>query len=167
MIDFLRPPRSAVLVLAIASALIVPLVASASAASAPRVRTSLTDVEDEVMCVACHEALAVSQSPEAEAERRLIRHLISTGESKAQIKTELVAQYGQAVLALPTARGFNLTVYILPPAMLLAGLALLAFTLPRWRRRSRAAAAESATTGPALDPSEAQRLSEDLARYDA
>src|SRR5581483_2156541 len=109
---------------------------SASAVGATP-RTSLTDVEDEVMCVACHTPLAVSESPQANAERDFIRSLIARGETKAQVKQALVAQYGDAVLALPKAHGFNLTVYILPPAILLAGLVMLAITLPRWRRRTR------------------------------
>jgi cytochrome c-type biogenesis protein CcmH len=130
-------------------------------------RASLTDIESDLMCVACREPLAVAQSPQAYSERAFIRMLIEQGESKAQIEKTLVAQYGPAVLAKPPAHGFNLTVYILPPAVLLAGLATLAFTLPRWRRRTRerAAAAHSASAGSSLAAADARRLDEDLARY--
>src|SRR5947209_3465441 len=102
-------------------------------------RASLPDVENDVMCVVCNEPLAVSQSPEADRERAFISNLIAKGYTKHQIEQALVVQYGQSVLALPPAHGFNLTVYVLPPAILLLGAGALAFALPRWRRRTRAA----------------------------
>jgi cytochrome c-type biogenesis protein CcmH len=130
-------------------------------AAAPR--ASLTDIENDVMCVVCNEPLAVSQSPQADRERAFINNLISKGENKHQIEQALVVQYGPSVLALPPAHGFNLTVYVLPPAIVLLGLAGLAFALPRWRRRTRAAAERAPV--PALDPGDAHRLDEDLARH--
>ncbi len=76
-------------------------------------------------------------------------------------------EFGDRVLALPREKGFNLAVYLVPIAGLIAALALLAFALPRWRRRTRALAdAEPAAPGPALSDEDAQRLDEDLARYD-
>ena len=142
--------------------------AVASVAAAPVAKTSLSDVEDEVMCPSCHEPLALAQSPQANAERNFIRTLIAQGDTKSQIKQALVGQYGPEVLAKPPASGFNLTVYILPPALLIAGIALLAVTLPRWRRRTAARAAATpaaAPGGPALTAEDARRLDEDLARF--
>jgi cytochrome c-type biogenesis protein CcmH len=148
-----------VFALAMLSALVVPEAAAAHA------RTSLLDVENDVMCVVCNEPLAVSQSQEAYQERGFIERLIAKGETKAQIERALVVQYGPAVLGRPPAHGFNLTVYVLPPAIVALGVALLALTLPRWRRRARAAQARPAPAGPALNPSEEQRLEEELSRY--
>jgi cytochrome c-type biogenesis protein CcmH len=139
------------------------LLATPALGATPRV--SLTDIEDQVMCTSCHEPLAVSQSPQGNAERDLIRSLIARGDSKQQILNELVAQYGPAVLALPRAHGFNLLVYILPPALLVIGLGALAYTLPRWRRRAREAVPEGGAGAPQLDPDDARRLDDDLARY--
>lgn len=141
--------------------------ASAMAAGAVKQRASLTDIENDVMCVVCNTPLAVSQSPQADAERQFISGLIAKGETKTQIERALVAQYGQSVLALPPAHGFNLTVYVLPPAILVAGIAALALVLPRWRRRTRAGpgiAADGAASA-ALEPAEQRRLEEDLARH--
>jgi cytochrome c-type biogenesis protein CcmH/NrfF len=145
------------------------------ALASPAPKTSLSDVEDEVMCPSCHEPLALAQSPQAISERAFIRTLIAQGMTKAQIKQSLVAQYGTSVLAQPPAHGFNLTVYVLPPALLLAGVVLLVVLLPRWRARSRAGrAASTASAGaapngppraPALTAEDARRLDEDLARY--
>jgi cytochrome c-type biogenesis protein CcmH len=140
------------------------LVLSPVLASAAAARASLTDIENDVMCVACHESLAVAQSPQADSERSFIRQLISQGLPKKQIEQALVGQYGTAVLALPPAHGFNLAVYVIPPALLLLGIGTLVVVLPRWRRRTRAEAAQPRAPGPALDPGDARRLDEDLAR---
>jgi cytochrome c-type biogenesis protein CcmH len=142
---------------------LILILASPAAAAAPR--ASLTEIENEVMCVSCREPLALAQSPQAYAERNFVRELIARGLTKSQIEQALVAQYGIAVLGRPPANGFNLTVYILPPAVLLAGIITLAFTLPRWRRRARGAAAPSAA-GPRLPAADARRLDDDLARFD-
>ena len=78
-----------------------------------------------------------------------MRGLLAKGLDMSQLKAAMVAQYGQEVLAQPPASGFNLTVYILPPAIFLGGLALLAYTLPKWRERSRRAAATRLAWGGA------------------
>lgn len=161
---------AAVLCLALAIVLCLALAAvpgSAAAGTAPaHPRTSLLSVEDGLICVACHEPLALANSPEAVVERQLAEHLIAKGETKQQILQEEVSQFGTAVLAKPPASGFNLTVYILPPALVIGGALLLAFTLPKWRRRGRAAARTPLPTGPALSGSDARRLEEDLAAWD-
>jgi cytochrome c-type biogenesis protein CcmH len=147
-------------------ALLVPASAGATAgAPAPKVRTSLTAIWNEVMCVSCHEPLSVAQSPQAIEERQYVQHLVVLGYTKAQIERELVVQYGPAVLGRPPAHGFNLTVYVLPPALLVAGIAFLLFTLPKWRNRARAAANRPMAAGPGLSTDDTRRLDEDLARF--
>jgi cytochrome c-type biogenesis protein CcmH len=148
----------------LALVLVLALSTAATALGAPR--ASLTDIENDVMCVSCHEPLAVAQSPQAVAERSFISALIAQGQTKAQIERALVAQYGPAVLGKPPAHGFNLTVYVLPAALLIGGIVLLAITLPKWRARART---RPATARPPrnLNPSDARRLDEDLARFDS
>jgi cytochrome c-type biogenesis protein CcmH len=144
--------------LAVLAALTIP---AAPALAKP---ASFNDVEDEVMCVSCNVALNVAESPQAERERALIRRLIAQGDDKAQVKAALVAQYGPNVLALPRSHGFNLAVYLVPIALVAALVAALAMFVPRWRARGRAATASSPSAD--LSPVDAQRLEEDLARYD-
>ncbi len=136
--------------------------AASQAATTPR--ASLTQIENDVMCTSCHESLAVAQSPQAFSERAYIRGLIAQGLDKQQIETQLVAQYGPAVLAKPPAHGFSLVIYILPPVLLAIGIATLIFTLPKWRRRSKLAAQAPLAQPPPLDPDDERRLNEDLAR---
>lgn len=138
-----------------------------AAAGAVVTRASLTDIENDVMCVVCHEPLAVAQSPQADAERSYILRLIHRGETKAQIERQLVAQYGPAVLAKPPAHGFSLALYIIPPAVVAIGLGILALVLPRWRRRARPGPGGRSAGPLVLTPVEAQRLEDELTRYDA
>lgn len=158
--------RRAAAALAAASLALGAFGPTLSAAAAAPARASLTDIESEVMCPSCHEPLEVAQSPQAEAERNYIRGLIAQGLTKPQIERELVVQYGTQVLGKPPAHGFNLAVYILPPAAVLAGIGILAFTLPRWRRRTRAAKADAPdASAPPPNAADAKRLDEDLAAF--
>jgi cytochrome c-type biogenesis protein CcmH len=141
--------------------------ALAPAATAAVARPTLAQMQNYFMCTVCHEPLAVAQSPEAAAERSEITRLIYRGDGKQQIINAMVANYGAGVLALPPAHGFNLTVYILPPALVLIGAALLLFTLPRWKRaQQRRRAAAGGATAAKLEPADALRLEQDLARFD-
>ena len=153
--------------IAVLITLVATLFALAPAAASATVtpRASLTDIESDVMCTECHEPLEVAQSLQADSERAYIRGLIAQGETKSQILNNLVAQYGPAVLGKPPAHGFNLTVYVIPVAILAVGAAILGFTLPRWRRRTRASARAPAPAVEALDAADAQRLDQELSRF--
>jgi cytochrome c-type biogenesis protein CcmH len=159
----IAPGRAAALALALTFALLT--VVSPALAATPAPRASLTQIESDVMCVACHESLAVAQSPEAFSERAYIRTLIGQGETRKQIENNLVVQYGPSVLALPPAHGFNLIVYVLPPVLLALGIATLVITIPKWRRRARRAEQEPLAAAPPLSSAQAHRLDEDLARH--
>lgn len=148
-------------------AVIVSLGAGALAAPAPTLAAptpSLPAIERQVMCVSCKIPLNVAQSQQADRERAFIRVLIDRGEGEAQIKLALVAQYGTSVLGLPSTHGFDLVAYLVPLAVVIALLALLALLLPRWRRHARANQGPPAPS-PRLDPSDAERLDADLARF--
>ena len=77
-------------------------------------RTTLPDVEDEVMCVECGTALGLSNAPVAERQRAFIRREIARGRTKDQIKAALVERFGPAVLAMPEDRGFGRAAYVVP-----------------------------------------------------
>ena len=127
--------------------------------------TSLPTIERQAMCVTCKIPLLLAQSPQANRERAFIQSLIAAGQTEAQIKRALLAQYGPAVLGLPSTHGFDLAAYLVPLAAILALLATLALLLPRWRRHARAQAAQAAPP-PLLDSTDAARLDADLARFD-
>jgi len=135
----------------------------APAAGAAMPRTTLNDVEDEVMCPTCGTPLNLAtDAPLANDERSLIRRLIAQGYTKGQIKHRLVQEFGPNVLALPKAKGFDLFAYLVPIVLGVAGLLTIAVLALRWRRRRPA----TTTGAPDLDPADAQRLDSDLARFD-
>jgi cytochrome c-type biogenesis protein CcmH len=149
-------------------ALLIALLACAclpAAADALTPRTSLPAIERQVMCVTCKIPLNVAESQQADRERALIQRMIDAGESEAEVKKALVAEYGAAVLGLPSASGFDLTAYLVPLIAVIALVALLIVLLPRWRRRARAEQATEAPR-PELGAADAARLESDLARFD-
>ena len=148
-----------------AVALAGPAAATAAAANCPR--TTLGDLEDEVMCVLCKRPLStVDAEPQAQRERAFIQAQIAQCRSKPQIKDALVAQYGPKVLSVPAEKGFDATAFIIPVLVPLAALAAIVLTATRWRRRrAPGAPTKAAPSGPALDPGDSARLDEDLERY--
>lgn len=146
-------------------AAVLAAAALASPAAALQPRTSLPVIERQVMCVTCKIPLNVAQSPQADRERAYIQSLIERGDSEAEIKDALVGQYGPTVLGLPRASGFDLTVYLVPAAVVLGLALLLVLLLPRWRRQARAQAS-AGEPAPALSSEDASRLDADLARFD-
>jgi cytochrome c-type biogenesis protein CcmH len=160
-----RRPAVLLAAIALAASGASPAAAMSAGASAARSGTSLPVIERQVMCVTCKIPLNVAQSPQADRERAFIQGLINQGENEAQIKRTLVAQYGPAVLALPSTHGFDLAAYIVPLAALLGLLVALALLLPRWRRHGRARMSGEARP-PALSATDAARLDADLARFD-
>jgi cytochrome c-type biogenesis protein CcmH len=146
----------------VAIALVALLIAPAAAAACPR--TTIGEVEHEVMCLECGVPLDVAEnSLQAKQERAFIARQIAACRSKEQIKDALAAQYGDRVLAAPKAKGFGLTAYLVPIAAVLLGAAAIAFAVRRWRRRPPTTPAGATTDA---DPRETARLDADLTRYD-
>jgi len=163
-----RGLRAGAAVLAIATALVVPATALAGAGAQsqhPAPKTTLPDVEDEVMCPICGTALNLSFSPQADRERAFIQREINEGKTKEQIKADLVTQYGTDVLAEPPKSGFDLTAWLVPGLAILVAAVAIAVGLWRWRRAGRTREA-TATPEGTLDASERERLDSDLSRYD-
>jgi cytochrome c-type biogenesis protein CcmH len=149
--------RRAALVAATLALLAVP-----AGALAAEPRTTLPDVEDEVMCVTCNVPLNVAESPQAASQRNEIRRLVDRGLTKEQIKARLVDEYGEDVLALPEDDGVGVAAYAVPIAIVLAMIAAAALFVPRWRRPPAAPTAAA----PAASDAELRRLDDDLARFD-
>ena len=134
----------------------------AAAAACPK--TTLADVEDEVMCLVCGVPLGLAtEAPQANRERAFIQREAQACKSKQQIKDELVAQFGTRVLALPPDKGFNLVAYLAPAAAVLAALAIVTTVTVR---RRRSAPQGPPPAGPALPVEDAARLEADLRRYE-
>ena len=138
----------------LALALLAPAAAAAQQASLP-------DIEDEVMCPICGTTLELSDSPQAERERELIRGLIAEGKSKDEIKDALVAEYGEDVLAVPDSEGFDLTAWVIPALGIGIAAIVVGLAIARLARRRR-----SNGVGRELEPGDEARLERDMSSYD-
>lgn len=157
-----------VLVLAALAAL---LASTSALAAAPR--ADLVDLEDEVMCVTCKVPLNIAEGAQPDSQRAFIRELIAQGRTKPEIKEALVAEYGPDVLALPDEDGFGITAYAIPLVLGALAIVALALLVPRWRRRPAAGMSSAAGAGRqdgdggrSISAADAERLDEDLARYE-
>jgi len=153
---------------ALTAALLLALGAAGTAAASER-QPTLPELERELICPTCHESLAVSSSPIADRMRSFIRARIAAGDTKSEIKSKLVDQFGESVLAAPPKHGFNLLAWLLPFAGLGLGGAALVVLARRWcRAREDAVPTDPSGNGRGpLDPELERRVDEELARFDA
>lgn len=142
--------------LAVAAAL-AALLGSGVAVAAP----SPADLEAELVCPTCKLTLDQSDAPVARRMKQIIRARLAAGASEQQIKDELVAQFGRAVLAEPPKEGFDLLAWLLPLGALGAGAVGVGVAAWGWSRR----ASEHVEVEP-LDPELDRRVDEELARFD-
>ena len=115
----------------------------------------------ELRCPVC-QGLSLQDSPAelAQEMKDLIRERLRAGDSPAEVKAYFVSRYGEWVLLEPPARGFNLTVWLVPVLALFGGVAFVFFLVRSWTRRAPAA------TSP-LDDAERARIRRELERLEA
>jgi cytochrome c-type biogenesis protein CcmH len=139
--------------------------AAPAAAACAHPHTSLAYLEGQVMCPTCHTTLDQSDSPAAVQIEAFISKRIAECATTQQIESELVANYGQGILAAPSHRGFDLLAWWLPIAGVLGGALVLAFGVWRWSRR-REPEEPDEPPGSELDEETERRLDDLLARFD-
>ena len=133
-------------------AVVALLVFASPAAACPK--TSTSDVADEVMCLQCGVPLNVAEdAPSAKRERAFIQGLVEQCKSKSEIKTALVAQFGDRVLADPKSK----TTWLVPLLAFVAAAVAIGYGALRWRGRAKP------VPPPPVDDS---RLKADMERYD-
>jgi cytochrome c-type biogenesis protein CcmH/NrfF len=156
--------------LAAPAAALAVLLLPAAALAAECPKTSLSDLEDEVMCLVCGTPLAlVDDEPQAQQQRELIRELVSDCRSKDEIKAVLVDEFGAEILALPgDGEDDNLSdvlVYLIPALALLLAAGGIVLALRRWRRRPVGETDGHGEVAPASGAATA-RLDADIERYE-
>jgi len=134
--------------------------ASMTRADTPR-KPTLESVGDQVMCL-CGCVATMSHCPHKDNPgfvcystwqemKAVIQKDIAEGKDETSILQDIAIHYGVQVLAAPPAKGFDLTVWILPGVGLFAGLSLVVALVRRWRKPSLAASGVSAMpTDPKL-----------------
>lgn len=108
----------------------------APAASASEAQPTQAELEAELICPTCKTTLDQSNAPIALRMKRFIATRIAAGDTKSEIKDDLVSQFGRGVLAAPEKEGFDLLAWIVPLAGLGTGAVVIALLLWRWTRRA-------------------------------
>ena len=144
-------------------ALVAAFVALALAVPAAAGPPRQADLEAEVVCPTCKVTLDQSSSPIAIRMKAYIRTRIAAGDSAAEIKQKLVAQFGPGVLAEPPKHGFDLLAWALPLAVLGAGAVVVGLLAWTWSRRRRP---EDDPGAKPLDPDLERRVDEELAGFE-
>ena len=95
-------------------------------------------LQKELRCMVCQgESLDESNAPLAADLRRIIRERIAAGETDDQIRTFLVARYGEFILLNPPLRTDTFLLWFGPILLLLLGGTAVALVVLRSRRRAR------------------------------
>ena len=105
------------------------------------------EVADQLRCPVCrNQSVLESSSRLAREMQGVIRERLAAGESPEQVKAYFVRSYGDWILLQPEPEGFNLLVYALPAALLLAGGVVVILLVRRWSAPS-ASSRDAGTTG--------------------
>ena len=123
----------------------------------PAIEHHMMRLAATLRCLQCqNQTLAASEAPLAVDLRQEIREMLAKGETDAQIRSYLVARYGNFVLYRPPVQDDTILLWFGPGLLLVGGLAALYFTLKRRATQSLAAASDA--TLSAEDAQRAQRL---------
>src|SRR5216684_572887 len=126
-------------------ALILLALAAATPALGSEQHPRLLELDGEIMCPTCHTTLDQSNSLEARRIEAFISARIRAGDTKSEIKAQLVAQFGTAILAAPPRKGFDLLAWWLPIGGILAAGVILAIAAWRWSHLRERAGNEPVT----------------------
>ena len=92
----------------------------------PALEARARHLSQELRCMVCqNQSIDDSDAPLAHDLRVLVRERLSAGDSDNQVRSFLVARYGDFVLLKPPLQLDTLLLWGLPPTALLAGLAAL------------------------------------------
>lgn len=150
------------------AAVAVGLAVGVPTAGAANCGQMVNQLENELMCPTCQgETLSQSNAPVATRIELFAHRRCVAGASKDQIKSELVSQFGESILAAPPKKGFGLLAWLLPLVGVACAAVVLAVMARRWRRaREPAPAAAAGLNGRPLSPELERRVDEELARFD-
>ena len=144
-------------------ALALCAVVAALLAGTAAARPSPADLEAQLVCPVCGTTLDQSDAPIAQRMKRYIRVRLAAGASEAQIKAELVDQFGPGVLAEPPKSGFDLLAWLVPLGVLVAGAVGVGLIAWGWSRRR----GDGEAAAPELDPELERRVDAELRRYES
>lgn len=111
--------------------------------------------------------LEVCPSPQAKLLRDTLQRMAHQGMTADSLVEWMLATYGEQYRAVPQAKGIGLWAWIMPPLLLVSGVALLVFVLRRFRERARQGAGAEIGRDGSLSPEEERELKEALEELEA
>lgn len=146
--------------------LILSFTLSSVAMAAGNLASVEQDIGNKVYCMCgCAVPLNICADPQCSSKaemHQIVRTDLREGKTEPAVLQNLVAVYGEKVLASPPPRGFNLTAWILPGLGLILGLFLVVAVMRRWRRP----AFEAATPAPTVNHDVRATVEEKMKMFD-
>lgn len=128
----------------------------------PEIAKRLKSIESELRCLVCqNQTLAESPAGLAGDLRREVRTLVEQGKSDAEIKTFLVARYGDFVLYRPPVESKTWLLWYGPFALLFVAAMIAWRVIARRKRLEVLPAGAPSATSPIAGPSHARKLLDD------
>ena len=126
-----------------------------------------SDIASKLICqCGCGRILDSHVCATQESMVALIEQKLAQGQSEAEIIQFFVDQYGEQVLAEPTKRGFNLTVWVLPFAVLLLGGGIVYSAIRVWTKRGKMDQTKAIAEAEEGDEEYRHRLEKELEEFD-
>ena len=98
------------------------ILAICGSAEGKDVEAEARKIDDLLMAPCCWtQPVSKHYSGSANEIRRGVREMLREGKTRQEVLDFYVEKYGQRILAMPPARGFNITAYVLPAVFLIAG----------------------------------------------
>jgi cytochrome c-type biogenesis protein CcmH len=125
------------------------------------------EIEEMLVCQDdCGMLVSACDNSTAQYMRGIIVEQINQGKTKEQILEYFIGIYGEKVLAAPPPKGFNITAWVTPFLMVLAGGLLIYFALEKWVFHNHLLQLEEVEQDNNLDLTEyEQRLEDELKEY--
>ena len=95
------------------------------------------DVASQLKCLVCQgESVADSPATLSLQMRGVIRQQLQSGKSEQEVIQYFVSRYGDRILLSPPWRGLTLLAWLVPIALMVAGILLLYVVLRSWQSQS-------------------------------
>lgn len=125
------------------------------------------DMQTQLMCITCRVPIDQSESTFAQHVRDFLHQKCQAGWTSSQVKDFLVKRFGEEILAAPPKHGFSLLAWLVPGAVLLAGIGVAGSLAMRWSRSRGGPPAPPSGGGQGdLGADMTARIDAELARFE-
>jgi cytochrome c-type biogenesis protein CcmH len=152
-------------------AVLLALFLLAGTASTAGAAALLADLENALMCKCddkCGKVLINCTCSTSDKTREEFSKLLGSGLTVEQIIKAQVDKYGETVLSAPSKTGFNLTAWMTPFVVLLAGGFGLGKLIEAWKRKGASIEKKAeAEDAPAISSKYSDRLRDELDKFES